>query len=187
VSDRAARPYQGRVRAGAKGIVPGAGLEPACAGVKARPGCQQPTPDRGAFPQCRPERAAVTGRGRTPVRKASCARRESDPHGPCGPHGPQPCASTIPPRAHGAATRCRPGSPAVRERGRSRARRPSWRPRARTWTLLIQSQACYRITPVSIGTGGATRTPIPQGLSLRPLPLGYARVRRQSLELRSPG
>ena len=29
-------------------------------------------------------------------------------------------------QAHGAATRCRPGSPAVRERGRSRARRRSW-------------------------------------------------------------
>jgi hypothetical protein len=57
-----------------------------------------------------------------------------------------------------AATRCRPGSPAVRERGRSRARRPSWRPRARTWTFLIQSQACCRITPVSIGTGGEIRT-----------------------------
>jgi hypothetical protein len=141
VSDRAARPYQGRVRAGAKGIVPGAGLEPACAGFKDRPGCQQPTPDRGAFPQCRPERAALTGRSWTPVRKASCARRESDPHGPCGPHGPQPCASTIPPRAHGAATRCRPGSPAVRKRGRSRARRRGFRGWARTSVGRIQNPA----------------------------------------------
>jgi hypothetical protein len=72
----------------------------------------------------------------------------------------------------GAATRCRPGSPAVRERGRSRARRPSWRPRARTWTFLIQSQACCRITPVSIGTGGAIRTRTGRGLGPRSPAIG---------------
>lgn len=42
---RAARPYQGRADADPKGIVPGAGLEPACACFKGRPGCRQPTPE----------------------------------------------------------------------------------------------------------------------------------------------
>jgi hypothetical protein len=74
----------------------------------------------------------------------------------------------------GAATRCRPGSPAVRERGRSRARRPSWRPRTRTWTFLIQSQACCRITPVSISCGRRDSNSHPHGVWTRGLYLYWA-------------
>jgi hypothetical protein len=52
-------------------------------------------------------------------------------------------------RAHGAAIRCRPGSPAVRERGRSRARRRSWGTWTRTRTsvgrLPVQSRACCQL------------------------------------------
>ena len=44
-------------------------------------------------------------------------------------------------RAHGAATRCRPGSPAVRKRGRSRARRRSWPSWPRTRKLRGQGPA----------------------------------------------
>jgi hypothetical protein len=50
-----------------------------------------------------------------------------------------------------AATRGRTGPSAVRRRSRSRARRRSWGTRDRTWTLLIQSQACCLITPLPIG------------------------------------
>ena len=47
---RAERPYQGRADADPKGIVPGAGLEPACACFKGRLGCRQPTPERTGGP-----------------------------------------------------------------------------------------------------------------------------------------
>ena len=52
---RAERPYQGRADTDPKGIVPGAGLEPACACFKGRLGCRQPTPERtGAPARCHP-------------------------------------------------------------------------------------------------------------------------------------
>jgi hypothetical protein len=56
-------------------------------------------------------------------------------------------------RAHGAATRCRPGSPAVRKRGRSRARRRSWPSSPRTRKLRVQSPADLPILPMAIKCG----------------------------------
>jgi hypothetical protein len=51
----------------------------------------------------------------------------------------------IPPRTHGAAIRCRPGSSAVRRRSRSRARRQSYPPWIRTRNLRVQSAALLPI------------------------------------------
>jgi hypothetical protein len=53
-------------------------------------------------------------------------------------------------RARGAATRCRPGSPALRGRGRSRAQRLGWDTRLRTWTLRVQGPAGLPIPPYPI-------------------------------------
>jgi hypothetical protein len=64
VPTRAARSYQEHARTGAKGMVPGAGLEPACACLKGRPGCRQSTPDCepsfGADPNLPPYKGGVT-------------------------------------------------------------------------------------------------------------------------------
>jgi hypothetical protein len=124
------------------------------------------------------------------AKEAWCAREELNLHGPCGPRGPQPRASTVPPRAHASLQQVSNLLPAAYGAAAlpDELWRHSWRPRARTWTFLIQGQACCRITPVSIGTGDASRTRMPRGLSSRGLPdCRHSRVRRQSLELRSPG
>lgn len=82
-----------------RGDVPGARLEPACADFKDRPGCQQPTPEWSRLPV--PTRAScLTGAGSQPCATAECAREDLNLHSPCGPRGPQPRASTVPPRAH---------------------------------------------------------------------------------------
>jgi hypothetical protein len=66
VPTRAARPYQGRADADPKGIVPGVGLEPACACFKGRLGCCQPTPERtGAPARCHPWLAGLTKAARS--------------------------------------------------------------------------------------------------------------------------
>jgi hypothetical protein len=56
-------------------------------------------------------------------------------------------------RGRGAATRCRPGSPALRGRGRSRARRQSWPSWLRTRKLRVQGPAGLPIPPMAIGCG----------------------------------
>jgi hypothetical protein len=61
-------------------------------------------------------------------------------------------------RARGAATRCRPGSPALRGRGRSRAQRLGWDTRLRTWILRVQGPAGLPVPPYPIGAGGGSRT-----------------------------
>ena len=85
-----------------------------------KPGRDASNPPRnGASCRCRPGFLPLTRRLRCRYAKeAWCARRESDPHGPRGPHGPQPCASTVPPRALGAAVRGRAGPFALRGRSR---------------------------------------------------------------------
>lgn len=128
------RPYQGRAPPlSYEGMhcAPETGLEPVCAGTKAQPGFLQPTPEWSRPPV--PTRISrLTGARSQPCATAKCARRDSDPHGPCGPPAPRADASTVPPRALRAATRCRPGPSAVRRQSRSRARRPSCRARTRT-------------------------------------------------------
>jgi hypothetical protein len=62
----------------------------------------------GASGRCRPGFLPLTRRLRCRcATEAKCARRESDPHGPCGPPAPRAGASTVPPRALRASGRSR--------------------------------------------------------------------------------
>jgi hypothetical protein len=56
-------------------------------------------------------------------------------------------------QAHGAATRCRPGSPALRGRGRSRARRRSWPSWLRTRNSGFRARRVCQIPPMAIKCG----------------------------------
>ena len=127
-----------------RGDVPGAGPEPCVRRFQGPAGMPSNPPRNGAATRCRPGPPALQGQGHSRVRRqgtgashggrfrftdqrglrayagAGCPRRESDPH--C--QRPWRCASyQIGLRGRGAATRCRPGSSAVRRRSRSRARR----------------------------------------------------------------
>ena len=121
-----------------RGSVPGAGLEPACADFKDRPGCQQPTPEWSRLPV--PTRVSrLTGAGPQPCATAGHRRkrwRSLPLHGPEGDLRayagarcprcdlnaqrtvPQTVASAIGLRGRGAAVRCRTGPSALRGRSR---------------------------------------------------------------------
>src|SRR5208282_2773406 len=71
----------------------------------------------------------------------------------------------------GAAVRCRSGPPALRGRGRSRARRHGFRGWARTSEGRGQGPAGDADAPPGTGTGDASRTRTPRGLSSRGLPV----------------
>lgn len=73
VSDRATAPYQGTECAGTKGKIepaPGAGIEPAITRAKTSLPVPAEHPGMRALPPCRTERAALTGGGRAPARRA---------------------------------------------------------------------------------------------------------------------
>ena len=127
----------------------------------------------------------VTRAGSQPCATASsCARRASNPQHPASRAG----LSTRLEYEHiGAAIRCRPGSPALRGRGRSRARRRSWPSWPRTRKLRVQSPAGLPIPLMAIEYG--RRDPNPHAASFelaRSANCRHARVRRQGLEPRSP-
>src|SRR5215831_876240 len=156
-----------------RGNVPGAGLEPACADFKDRPGCQQPTPEWSRLPV--PTRVSCrTGAGSQPCATAGHRRkrwRSLPLHGPQGgsvltpvlgalgagrTHTctvPWTVASAIGPRGRGAATRCRPGPSAVRRRSRSRARRRRCRARIRTLTPVAQNHVACLVSRPGIECG----------------------------------
>ena len=90
------------------------------------------------------------------LQRRACPRRDSNAHY----RRPQRRASyLLGYEDMRAATRCRPGSSAVRRRSRSRARRRGWGTRARTWTLLGQNQMCCLITPFPIEYAGRDLNP----------------------------
>jgi hypothetical protein len=175
-----ALPRRRSVRWSYRGDVPRAGLEPACADFKDRPGCpathpgMEPSP--GADPGLLPYRGRVTAvcDGKAPAQAvavvsasrtngslrayagAGCPRRESDSH--C--QRPRRCASyQIGLRGRGAATRCRPGPSAVRGRSRSRARRRELGNQDSNLNRTGQSRSCYRITPFPTECGRRDSSP----------------------------
>ena len=88
---RATCPYQGHVDAGPKGASwPGWNRTSVLARFKAAVPLPTEQPAIRALPQGRTGRAALTGGHRTPVRRASCPRRDSDPHCP-PPQGGASC------------------------------------------------------------------------------------------------
>jgi hypothetical protein len=94
------------------------------------------------------------------AKEAGCARPDLNRDSPRGPPAPRAGASTyFRHERMRAATRGRTGPPAVRERGRIRARRRGWGTRARTWTLLGQNQMCCLITPFPIEYAGRDLNP----------------------------
>jgi hypothetical protein len=83
----------------------------------------------------------------------------------------------------GAAVRCRPGPPALRGRGRSRARRHGFRGWARTSEGRGQGPAGDTDAPPGTGTGGEIRTLKQPGLSRLGIPSSrHARVPPRGLE-----
>jgi hypothetical protein len=84
-------------------------------------------------------------------------------------------------RGHGAATRCRPGSPSLRGRGRSRARRHGCQTRTRTSIRGFRVR-CPAIGRSGIGYGrcgrAGIRTLTDRYLRAVPLPLGYVAFER---------
>jgi len=90
----------------------------------------------------------LTGARPQPCAAAECAQWDSNPQPPA-PHAG--ASAKVGPRARGAATRCRPGSSAVRRRSHSRVQRPSWSPWPRTRNLRGQSPAGLPIPLVTIG------------------------------------
>ena len=127
MSSRATTPYQGEADADPKGVS-WPGWTRTSVVVRFRAAAPLPT-----------EQPAIRGPHRVlpPASRSYKERPDVGPRGNVRSAGVEP-ASTWPStkpvyliaaRAHGAATRCRPGSPALRGRGRSRARRrscPSW-------------------------------------------------------------
>jgi hypothetical protein len=89
----------------------------------------------------------------------------------------------------GAAVRCRSGPPALRRRGRSRARRRGFRGWTRTSDGRGQGPAGDPNAPPGTGAGGEIRTLTQPGLSRPGIPVPcHARiVRRQGLEPCLPG
>ena len=75
-----------------------------------------------------------------------------------------------------------PGSPALRGRGRSRARRQSWPSWPRTRKLRVQSPAGLPNSPNGHRYGRRESNPQPARFGLAASALGYARVRRHGLE-----
>jgi hypothetical protein len=166
-----ALPRRRSVRWSYRGDVPGAGLEPACADFKDRPGCQQPTPEWSRLPV--PTRVScLTGAGSQPCATARHRRKRwrSFPlHGPTGVSVLTPVLGVLggsrtrtvsdldaaPPTKlgyedMGAATRCRPGPSAVRGRSRSRARRRELGNQDSNLNRTGQSRSCCRVTPFPI-------------------------------------
>ena len=149
VSSRATTPYQGAADTDPKGmswpgwiqtsVVPG--FKRRTRVQKPRRPCQQSNRPSGASGRTRTDCLPLTRRLLWPgelQRHRAYARRDSNPH----QHGPQPCPSTrLRHERMRAATRCRPGSSAVRRRSRSRARRQSCRSRIRTCTYMDQNHA----------------------------------------------
>ena len=77
---RATQPYEGQADAGPEGGATGTGIEPVWPRSRALMGCQQPT-------------------------RYQYGRRESDPHGPCGPAGFEPAVAAVTPLPQGCAAR----------------------------------------------------------------------------------
>lgn len=72
-------------------------------------------PANGPTARCHPGLAVATRDARTLVPVAWCARRDSNPQHPASRAG---LSASVGVRAHGAATRCRTGPPALRGPGR---------------------------------------------------------------------
>jgi hypothetical protein len=126
--------------AGRPGLEPGRSLGQSQLGLPISPSAHQSRPPV-------PTRVSPgTGGGPQPCTAAKCPRRELNPQ-----HvAPQATASAIGLRGREAATRCRPGSSAVRRRSHSRVQRPSWSPWPRTRNLRGQSPAGLPIPLVTI-------------------------------------
>jgi hypothetical protein len=106
-------------------------------GFQGPAGLPIPLPPIRALPQGRTEQAARTRSCRTPVRRACVSSARLEP-ATSGISGRPLCQVGV--RGHGAATRCRPGSPSLRGRGRSRARRRGWGTWIRTRTSVSVSR-----------------------------------------------
>jgi hypothetical protein len=134
---------------------PKSGRAAICALVTASP---PPVPTRASCPY-----RGLPGAGR----RAKCASAgELATSGIAGP-----ACLPVGVRAHGAATRCRAGPPALRGPGRSRARRPSCRARTRTSIRGFRDR-CPAIRRPGIEHRRRESKPAPgRGLSSPPLPL----------------
>ena len=175
------RPSTGASAVGLRGIEPLPGVEPGDA-TRATYGSmpQRPADKASSAPadkatgQWSPRRVPPSASGLTrSVRsfgpKGSVCQAGFEPT----TSRPRPGASAVGLRGHGVATRCRPGSPALRGRGRSRARRQSWPSWHRTRKLQVQSPAGLPDSPMAIGAEGGSRTRRPRGLSSRGMPVPF--------------
>ncbi len=158
-----------------------AGIEPASShGSKPRRPCRQSNRPPEPFPRVE--------LGRLPLQGATGRRSEGHHVRSAGFEPASTWPSTKPvylfaARARGAATRCRPGPPALRGQGRSRARRRSYRGWNRTSVAKVQSLDGMPTThPVSSRRGGS-RTLNRSGLGRSALPdWTYSPVRREGFE-----
>lgn len=167
MSDRAAHPYQGRVRTGAKGTAGSPGLEPGGSRVK-NPSGSANSPNGHREPSPSADLGGLRLQGAAGLRPGGRALGGGRTR---NIWALDPASLPVGVRAPKAATRCRPGPPAVRERGRSRARRQAARrgfeprpPRPERGVLPVRR--------TGIGTGGAIRTGTGQDLSLLSAAIG---------------
>src|SRR5215471_13991385 len=172
-----------------RGNVPGAGLEPACADFKDRPGCQQPTPEWSRLPV--PTRVScLTRAGPQPCATAGHRRkrwRSLPLHGPQGVSVLTPMLGVLGAiRTHNAQSLrlsplplgyedveppsgVEPDHPPYGGEAASRARRRRCRARIRTLTPVAQNHVACLISRPGIECG--RRDSDPPGLELPFIPL----------------